>query len=556
MSALPAYHGTIASLAREFPILGLAMTQHRSMRGDPLSFQSMPYLVELYADARKIEALVARKAVQTGVSEWNIQVLLDAAGWRGRIVAYVLPTYGIRNRFVQSRVNPLLVGVPAYRDRSPGGAFGEAKAAASGNLSAKRFGRGGILFLGSGTASDFIEFSADVLFVDEFDRCNKGNLAMAEDRLRASPYPQHFYVGNPTLPRVGVSKLYDESDRRRWFHRCSHCGERQPLDWFAHVVERDDSGRWRPRDTRAFAQGDPIRPICLRCREPFERLAEGALWVPEDPGNPMRGYHISRLDVLSDSLLDLFGEWVSAQGSPDLLRAFYTSVLGMPFEFEGTRLTTAALEAACADEPDLDYTGGERYADRVVTAGVDVGSLLHVTISVVERDEDGNPLRRARFVGTCQRFEEVEDLLDRFRVDLCVIDAAPELHKAQEIRDRYIEKGSTDVWLCRFYPTPRVDAQKYGMKLDYRSRVVQVDRTSVFDVSFYDVVEGRRRFPLDSLSVLGWAEQMKAPVRVTDTERSRIVWTEGSAPDHFRLADVYDRVAIDLLDAGGRFFTS
>lgn len=556
MSNLPGYSGTIATLAREFPVLGIALTQHRSTRGDPLGFSAMPYLVELYADARKMEAVAIRKAVQTGVSEWNIQVLLDSAGWRGRIVAYVLPTYGMRNRFVQSRLNPLLVGVPAYRDRCPGGAIGESKQGASGNLSTKRFGRGALLFLGSGTANDFVEFSADVLFVDEYDQCDAGNLARAADRLRASPHPQYFHVGNPTLPRVGISKLYDESDRRKWFHRCDRCGERQPLDWFSHVVERDDSGAWKPRDLGAFARGEPIRPICLRCREPFERSSEGGVWVPEDPGNPVRGYTMSRLDVLSDSLSDLYAEWISAQGSPDLLRAFYTSVLGLPFEFEGTRLTVQALEASCADEPDLDRVGGERYVDRLVTAGVDVGSLLHVTISIIERDEEGNPIRRARFVGTVSRFEELEDLLDRYHVDLCVVDAAPELHKAQELRDAYVERGTCDVWLCRFYPTPRLGAQKYGMKLDYRSRVVQVDRTSVFDVSFYDVVEGRRRFPRDCFSVLGWAEQMKAPIRVTDTDRSRIVWTEGSAPDHFRLSDVYDRVAIDLLDAGGRFFTS
>lgn len=244
---LAPYSATLSTLSTEYPVLGLALTTHRTTRSEALSFRDKPYLIELYADARRLERVAMRKGVQVGVSEWMLQVVLDAAGWRGRTCAYVLPSYKVRNRFVQSRVNRMLLEVPAYRDRCPGGTIDAVKGGAE-NLGNKRFGRGSLLFLGSETATDFVEFSADFLIVDEYDRCDLSNVAMAWDRLRASPDPQVIYVGNPTLPRTGISREYDDSDRRRWYHRCGRCGTRQPLDWFLHIVHRDDQGRWQLRD--------------------------------------------------------------------------------------------------------------------------------------------------------------------------------------------------------------------------------------------------------------------------------------------------------------------
>lgn len=539
---------TRATLASEYPVLGLALGAHRTTRGGPIEFSSRPYLAELYADARDLRDVAIQKAVQTGISEWLVQVLFDSAGWRGRICAYVLPTYTIRNRFVQQRVNPLLLTVPAYRDRCPGGSVAEAAEKGPGNLALKRFGQGALMFLGSETKTDFLEFSADLLIIDEFDASNTSNIALAVDRLRESPFPQRILCGNPTRPKVGICSEYDDSDGRRWYHRCGHCGERQPLDWFKHVVERADDGRWVPR-----SRTTPIRPLCRRCHEPFERDGIGGRWVAERPDHPRRGYHLSRLDILDEDIAALLIEWRRAQGDPDLVKAFHTSILGQGHDYAGTRLTVEMLEAVSRDQPEMDRDGGDEYEGQVVTAGIDVGSVLHVVISTVGRDAEEHPVRRARLVTTAPTFEEVGRLLRRYHVTLAVMDAMPETHKAQELRDIFIDEGGPVLWLATFHPTPRVGSQRYGMRLDYQARAVQVDRTAVFDVSHQDIVDKRRLFPGDVWSVAGWAEQMQAPARVVDEDRGRVVWTEGSKADHYRLADVYDRMAADMLDLGGSY---
>ncbi len=555
-----------AELARQHPLLGLARLHHRNTRGKPMRFADKPFLVEVYRDLPRLPEVRVQKAVQVGVSELLIQHALHRAGWEGGIVAYVLPTSQKRDQVVQLRINPILLTVPAYRERMP------RAAAEAGNLKRKLFGGGTLLFLGSNTDADFLEFSADCMIIDEHDECEPSNVAKAFDRIRESPRRQMVYIGNPTLPRVGIARLYDGSDGRRWHSRCARCKEWQPLVWDQNVVERDDAGDWVPRDRerardaiagrgrdqRALPGAPDIRPVCRRCRRPFERQALGGAWVAERTDVArVRGWHMSRLDVLSERLAGFHEEWVKAQGLTRKVSTFHTSVLGEPWEAAGAALVFSELETA-ARGPELDYAPRlEDYRARRVTAGIDVGAVLNVHVSVIEPGptEDAPPVRRAAFVGAFRTFDEVVDCLIRYSVDTAVFDADPETHKVKEVRELLEARGDCQVWLCRFHPTAVVGDQVYGWKLDWPQHRVQVDRTQVFDTCTDDIRSGRRVFPGDVATVLGWSEQMQAPKRVLDEERQRIVWTEGSDPDHYRLSDVYDRVAYDLMQQGGGYFS-
>lgn len=552
---------TIGTLHGMHPLLGMAICTHKNTRGLPLSFRDMPYLVEMYRDFPLLDDICVRKAVQTGVSELCIQLALNKSGWQNRIVAYCLPTYSIRDRFVKNRIDPILLSVPEYREKCPGSMKRDGRSSRSGNLKMKKFGEGRIMFLGSNTTGDFVEFSADTLIIDEFDQCDPANLAKAKDRLRASPYPQEVRLGNPTLPRIGISRLYEESDQRRYCFKCDHCGHLQPIDWFKNVVMQDNDGNWVPRDAvkgnalhanknKRADRANDIRPVCSNCKKFFSRRSDGSRWVAGYPDRQSRGYTLSRTDVLSDDLWMLYMEWLRVQGDSESLSSFYTSVLGVPFEFSGAKVTHAMLGDAATGNP-LDYQGGEFYRERVVTAGVDVGSVINITISTNE-EINGKVVRVCRWVGAVRSFEAVSEIFRRYHVKVAVVDAAPEMRKAQELRDEFIDSGGCVVYLCRFYPTQRVGTQKYGLKMDYQTQVVTVDRTAVFDATFDDLAEQRRVFPEDVFTVLGWSDQMRSPTRVLDEGRGRIVW-ENTGPDHYRLSDIYDRVAFDLIEMGGSY---
>ncbi len=535
----------VSALSSQYPLLGLALKHHRTTRGQPLTFKDKPYLIELYCDAPRIDGFDAMKAVQVGWSELLVQLVLERAGWAGRIAAYVLPTYQLRDRFVQRRIHPVLQSVPIYQSMLPNGDLGSVRI--------KRFGEGSLLFLGSNTVNDFIEFSADIVVVDEYDRCVQANLALARDRLRASPNPQLFRIGNPTLPKMGVAALFDSSDGRRWFHQCTSCNEKQPMDWEVNVVDRDAEGRWMLRDIKGAEQG-LVRPVCRRCGKAFVRGEASGEWVAQRPQTPRRGYHISRLDVLSQDLGELFQEWNEAQANSTKLSAFYASVLGYPYEAKGSSVDAQMLAGAACGSP-MDHGGASENEYELVVAGVDVGIEIHVDIAVVEQ-QDETSRRIGRWTGTVRTFAELYDILARYRVNCCVIDARPEMRKAQEIRDKCQETGICDTWLAQFHPTDRVGREDYGMRLDHLRRLVTLDRTQLLDATMDDlrVQPPRRVYPEDIWSIDGWRDQMMAPKRVLNDRGDRYVWHEGNADDHYRFSDAYQRVAMDLTKQGGRYY--
>lgn len=552
-----------AVLAAEHPVLGLARLHHRTPRGESLAFADKPFLVELYAEAWKQPSVVFQKCVGVGVSEMLLLSVLYQAGWEARICAYVLPTETLRDRFVQLRVNPQLVAVPAYRQRLMGGGNAEARGAAS--VSRRQFGRGSLMFLGANAPGSFVEFSADTLILDEYDLCDPVNIAKAGDRLRASKDGRIVRISNPSFPRVGVSRLFDDSDGRRWHHRCGRCGERQPIDWEANVVERGDDGQWRLRDRERAAgirvrgrvvsipgSQQPVRPVCRRCAMPFEREALTGQWVPTRPDNHQRGYHISRMDVLSDRLELLFGEFMQSQADPSEMAAFWAGTLGIAWSAGGGAITVQDIDRISTAEP-LDHAGSpEDYAKEVVTAGIDVGTVCHITISVMRRSAPGEvpeeTRRIGRWVGTARTEDDVKQILLRYSVDTFVIDAAPEGRFSQSLRDWGTSHGIVG-WLCQFHPTPRTGTEKYGMRLDWASQTVTVDRTQTFDEATDQIRTGRRRLPCDIQTVDGYTDQMGIPKRVLDDAKQRVIWTKGV--DHYRLSDLYDAVAADLVQQGG-----
>ena len=262
---------------------------------------------------------------------------------------------------------------------------------------------------------------------------------------------------------------------------------------------------------------------------------------------------MSRLDVLTQNLRALVDEWNKKQGSVEGVIQFRRGVLGEAIDAEGFSVSSTMI-SRCAVGPANDPVGGEGYSTRTVVAGIDVGKVLNVFVDVIEKLPSGKVVRRAAFVAAVGSFDAAWDILERFRVQVAVFDAGPERTKCQEVRDKARNKGGRlAVWLCQFHPTARSGDEKYAMRLDRAARIVTVDRTQLLDTTFDEVVAGERVFPADVESIDGFVRQMQAPVRTLSEKRDRYVWTEGSAPDHYFLANGYARVAFDLLNRGARF---
>lgn len=521
-------------LARGDRRLEFALLYHRNTRGQPLHFADRPYLFAIYRD--RARERVFQKAVQCGISELLIIDALEAAS-RGLQCLYVMPTQEKRDAFVANRVSRVIRATPFYRRLVRSGS------GCANSTGLKHFGKGVIRFVGSNVESEFIEFPADFVVVDEVDRCSQENLPLVRDRLAASEHKLAAWASTPTLVGTGIARLFDETDAKEWFLRCESCGERQPLDFFKNVVRQVADDEYELLDgeaarlhrepgTRNVELGTPndIRVFCIRCGQPINRLAEGE-WVARHPGRGISGYHISQLFVPTCPVRQLWDDWQAALRNTFEQQRFFNSLLGEPYTAEGSGLSRADLLACCADYAMPSRAVGS-------TMGVDVGEWFHVRIS--DHPEPG--VRRAVFIGRVREPGELDLLLARYDVRCCVIDAQPEAHLVREWQKRH---PPGRIWRCVY-----TDDDVREPRKDAREGIVRVARTPSLDAATEDILARRNVLPRNAATLDGgeFVQQMIAPVRTLVAGphgTARYVWTKPAA-DHYRHADNYDALATRL----------
>ena len=128
--------------------------------------------------------------------------------------------------------------------------------------------------------------------------------------------------------------------------------------------------------------------------------------------------------------------------------------------------------------------------------GVDVGKKLHVVIREHHfesvRIEGGTERRRKSaaprlwWTGEVDGFAALDDLMQRFHVQVCVVDAQPELHAAPQFAGRHPGK----VWLAYY---GRHDSGIDVRNGDWTSpATVHVNRTLAIDATFAPVLGSDR----------------------------------------------------------------
>ena len=515
-------------LARLDRRIDFALFRHKNTRGERMTFQGRSYLLAIYRD--RAESRVFQKAVQCGISEMLIIDALESAS-RGLQCLYAMTTQEKRDRFVANRVNRAIRASKFYRRLLRRGA--------ANSLGLKHFGRGTISFVGSNADSEFIEFPADLIIVDEYDRCNQLNMPLVRDRLAASRYKLAAYASTPTVAGFGIAEMFGASDAKEWFVRCEACGHAQSLDFFTHVVRQEGDDEYVLLD-REWARADgrlrrDIRLFCSRCGRPIDRLAAGE-WVATRPRRDVSGYHISQLFVSTIRISRLWEDWQKSLKNDWERQRFYNSMLGEPYVAEGSGLALADLLACSRSYAMPDRAQG-------CTMGVDVGEWMHVRIS--DHPEPG--VRRAVFIGRVKRVAELDHLLERYDVRCCVIDAQPEALLVRKWQQSH-ERGR--IWRCVYSENDLRELRK-----DPREGILHAARTPSLDDATQDIRMSRNWLPRNAETLDGgdFVAHMLAPMRTLVTGprgTKRYTWTKPAA-DHHRHADNYDKLASQLWQPRG-----
>jgi hypothetical protein len=238
---------------------------------------------------------------------------------------------------------------------------------------------------------------------------------------------------------------------------------------------------------------------------------------------------------------DIAIAWLKAQTNPSDEQEFYNSKLGMTHAVEGAKITDAMIGKATAGHKN----GTQGRSGTIVTMGVDVGKWLHVEITeniVTDTGTDINLLSYARVIRQTKvlNFEDLDGLMNEYRVNFCCIDANPERRKALEFAQR--QYG-------------RVKMVFYGVGISSKNISVHaeedctitVDRTSWLDLSLGRFRTERILLPCDT--DLEYKNQIKSLVRIyaKDQQGNPVgKYVCGNEDDHYAHARNYSEIALAM----------
>lgn len=331
----------------------------------------VPYLREIMDACTDpdIERIVVKKSERVGTTEGLINNLvgyhmhLDPAP-----ILIVWPTIDDAEKWSKEKLDPMLNETPILRER-----IAPPRAKDSSNtILNKRYPGGKISAVGTNSPRQLRGRDFRIVCCSEVDSfpvssSDEGDpVAIAFRRADNFDNRKLILESRPSLEGVSrIDRAYKDSDRRRWWIRCPVCGHEQLLRW---------GGKDLPYGLK-WVDRNPGTAYYLceqgcHVTERFKRtMAESGFWRPENPGHPVRGYHIHALMSLLPGAHwpKITREWLEAQDSPELLQVFVNSVLGETYEERGER-----IEGDFLAERREPYTAEVPSAVGVLTASVDV----------------------------------------------------------------------------------------------------------------------------------------------------------------------------------------
>lgn len=276
---------------------------------------------------KTVREVVVQKAVQTGGT-------LIADIWLPWIIAqypgetlWLLQDDDMAKKYSESRLMPLLDGVPEVRSKLPVDRFGKQKTAI--------FFPHMSLILGGANEGNVQTLSKQYVIADEVWLYPQGIVRQAKKRTEAFPNTSKFYCcGQAGIAGDDMDLEWQATDQKHWHWPCPHCGKFNPFKW---TIKRTDGsyagmiwdrnqttcpdGRWN-----IHAAAKTARMVCEHCGgdvpdDPVirRRLDAGGTYIAKNPGAPkeLSGFHWPAWACPDISFSKLVAEYLAAKEQDD-----------------------------------------------------------------------------------------------------------------------------------------------------------------------------------------------------------------------------------------------
>lgn len=329
-------------------------------------------------------------------------------------ILMVQPTIDLAESWSKERLAPMIRDTPSLAAK-----VSDPRSRDSGNtLLHKVYPGGNIAMAGANAPSGLASRPRRVVLLDEEDRFpvsagSEGDPASLAIR-RTETYwnPVIYETSTPTVKTVSrIEARYEESDKRRLWCPCPHCGERQTLKWAQMRYNPD-------------GDGSDAHMVCERCDgvindQQRRQMVKAGQWIAEHPERTLRGYHLCGMASLfrhkrgyKNRLHQMVAEHLSAKRKgKEVLRTWVNTFLAETWEEDGEGVPWEPLMARREDWGEFPADG------LILTAGLDVqGDRVEAEIVAWGEGEDSWSLDYHIVMGDMNRAEvqaEIDELLAR-----------------------------------------------------------------------------------------------------------------------------------------------
>ena len=460
--------------------------------------------------------MVIKKAAQIGITTYAMIRAFWFADTNNISAIYTFPTASDVADFSKARISPMVASSPHLSKIVEGG------------IELKQIGTSFIYFRGAWSERQAISVDSDFNIHDEIDFSKPDIIDMYKERMSHSKFKYSLTLSTPSIPEFGIDYLFNRSDKKEWFVKCPKCKKEQ-------ILKYPDSIRGDTKEARY---------ACLFCRATItdEDRRNGFWKATGDKDWGVSGYHITQLMAPWISATEILRKEEKSRLNPVAqlsgIKDFHNFCLGEAYGGENQPLNRDVLLQCIQNKYNLEEKG------RNCIMGIDQGDKLHVTIWVKEKDGK----IRLVHVGVYTDFDtELPNLMDKYGVTFCLIDALPNKHSARKFALMYPAK----VWLV-YYSDSQKEFVKWYKDVESREYRVVVNKMESIDrmagkFQNYEVILPKLSQEVDLLirHLCNWAkDKEKKP-------DGRVVWVyKKLGAEHLTMATNYAMLGIDKLSTG------
>ena len=375
------------------------------------------------------------------------------------------------------------------------------------------------------TSSKTAGFSVDKCVFDEVDYMDTDIIEKYKGRMGMSPHKHEVYLGNPSHEDFGIDLIFNMSDQRYWFRKCS-CGHETCAELsFPGCV------KLYPNGTKVNGKRGYIG--CDKCGKEIPVWAgEGTgYWVAKYPEKSeyMHGYMASQLITPFNDPAEILEDYVNPPFGN--LADVYRLRLGRPYSNKDEKLRKQDVLACCGNDGLLTKHPGP------CAMGVDVGKVKHVIILIKTATGKYELLRAIKIPEGREGWNQISDLRRAYNVKSDVIDIRPYEDEARAYQVKHMGSVTNpETYLCEYS-----DTQLTESAFNPNTGTVKVHRTGIFDQTHRIISQGEIILPRQCPEMEEFARQCCNCARFEEKDKRRNILVHryrptGDKQEHFRNA--------------------